>query len=248
MYYKMFYGNKILTFFMSYYTGIQICLTLGLALITVVTADTGGKFGYFSQENDSFVLIRNAEWDVQTSGHQTEFSFKTCSSGEFLHQRGASGDFLLLSIINGTIEFRWSVGVYQSFIFLGNDMNDDQWWTVGTQGYLGNFYLNVTRGGQVYFSEIISNSTFRNYFRNLDFTGTEGLYVGKGFTGCLMEGPTVIFSTNNINRETFNVLWSNTSCAQNDVNCAIGKFVYIDPYTCIKGQKSVSIVLTFLIF
>ncbi|KAL4219251.1 DNA repair protein Rad9 [Mactra antiquata] len=227
-------------------TGLQLGLALVVALVTIVKAETGGKFGYFSQENNSHVLIRNGEWDISVSGHQAEFSFRTCSNGEFLYQRGASGDFLLLTLINGTLEFHWKIGDFQSTIFIGNDMNNDEWWTVSSQGYLGNAFLNVSRGGRVFFSEIISNSTFRNYFENIDFGGTEGLYVGKGFTGCLMEGPTVIFSTFNINRDVHNVIWSNTSCLHNDVSCAIENGDIDDCYshpcnnggTCIDGTNS----------
>lgn len=189
----------------------------------MTAAENGGRYGYFSQENSSSVLLQNAVWNIRTSGQQTAFSLRTCSNGELLYQSGARGDFLKLSLINGTLEFHWSVGTRQNSILVGNDLNNDEWWTLSVQRYLGNLYLNVTKSGRVYFSEIISNSTFRSYFSSIDFSGTAGLYVGRDFTGCLMEGPTVIFSKNNAYIRWNNVIWSNTSCPQLDASCALGK-------------------------
>ena len=189
-----------------------------------MSAENGGRYGYFSQENSSSVLLKNAVWNVRTSGQQTEFSFRTCSNGQLLKQSGAGGDILKLLLINGTLEFHWTIGNVQDSTTVGNNLNNDEWWTLSIQRYLGNVYLNVTQSGRVHFSEIISNSTFRSYFSNINFSGTVGLYIGLEYTGCLMEGPTVIFSNNNPNTVWNNVIWSNTSCPQHDANCAIGKF------------------------
>lgn len=186
-------------------------------------AENGGKYGYFSQENSSYVLLKNVLWDVADNNQQTEFSFRTCSNGEFLYQSGATEDYLKLLLINGTLEFHWSIQAVQSNTIIGDNLNNDEWWTLSVYRFLGNLYLNVTKGGNVHFSEIISNSTYQTYISNLDLSGTRGLYVGRGYTGCIMEGPTVIFSKNNPNTEWQGVIWSNTSCPQNDASCAIGK-------------------------
>ena len=205
-----------------YFSGALI----GLLIQTRVAESGQGKYGYFTQSNNSSVVIHQTTWNVRDSGQQTEFSFRTCSNGELLFQQGAGGDFLKLLIINGTIEFHWSIGSNIDKVYIGNSLNDNEWYVVTSHLYLGKLFLNVTKGSRRLFSEEISNATFRTYFQTIELTGNSGLHVGRGFTGCLMEGPNVIFLNNDFT-EWNNVEWSNDSCVQSDNSCAFGKFFSI---------------------
>lgn len=189
-----------------------------------VVASGEGKYGYFSQTNNSSVVLNGTTWNVRDSG-QTEFSFRTCSNGELLYQQGAGGDFLKLLILNGTLEFHWSISHNIDKVFLGSGLNDNEWYTVSSHKYLGKLFLNVTKAGKILFSEVISNSTHRIYFPSLNLTGHVGLHVGRGFTGCLMEGPNVIF-LNNLFIQWSNVEWSNVSCVRSDNSCVVGKYSF----------------------
>ena len=185
-----------------------------------------GKYGYFSKNNNSSVVLNHTLWNVRDSGRQTEFSFRTCSDGELLYQSGAGGDLLQLLIINGTIEFHWIIGqIYDDKVLVGNNLNDNEWYTVSSHLYLGKLFLNVTKAGKIIFSEEISNTTYRTYFQNINLTRNMGLTVGRGFTGCLMEGPNVIFLNNDFITGN-KIEWSNVSCAQSDNSCAIGKSTF----------------------
>ena len=179
------------------------------------------RYGYFSQTNNSSVVLKQTTWNIGVSG-QTEFSFRTCSNGELLFQQGAGGDFLKLLILNGTVEFHWSINQTIDKVYIGTGLNDNEWYTVSSHKYLGKLFLNVTKAGTILFSEEISNSTYRTYFQNLDLAGNSGLHVGRGLTGCLLEGPNVIF-LNNLNLEWSNVEWSNESCPQSENSCVVGK-------------------------
>ena len=181
-----------------------------------------GKYGYFSQNSNSLVVLNDTLWNVKTSGQQTEFSFRTCSNGELLFQQGTVGDLLKLLIINGTLEFHWIIGQNTDRSYVGTSLNDNQWYTVTSHFYLGKLYLNVTKAGKVKFSEEISNSTHRTYFQSIDLTGNSGLTVGRNFTGCLMQGPNVIFLNNDFITWN-NIEWSNSSCARSDNSCVVGK-------------------------
>ena len=196
-------------------------LTLLIEHLVVGTGEQ--RYGYFSQTNNSSVVIKQTTWNVRDSG-QTEFSFRTCSNGELLFQQGAGGDFLKLLILNGTIEFHWSINQTKDKVFIGSGLNDNEWYSVSSHKYLGKLFLNVTKAGSILFSEEISNSTYRTYFLNLNLSGSTGLHVGRGLTGCLLEGPNVIF-LNNLNLEWSNVDWSSGSCPRSDNTCVVGKLL-----------------------
>jgi len=211
------------TFLMAYISRILSGLLWLIFGHQEVEAAGKGRYGYFAQENSSYVLLQTSTWDVLSSGAQTEISFRTCDNGELLYQSGGgdNSDFLQLSIQNGTLAFNWSVGLHQEEVILGNFLNNNVWWTVTLQRYLGNLSLNISLRGAVKFSEIISNSTFRTYFRSLDLSSSVGIYVGRNYTGCLLEGPNVIF-INNPSILSNNVEWSNTSCSQTFNDCPAG--------------------------
>ena len=188
-------------------------------------SEGNGKYGYFSEVNSSKVLLSGTVWDVVTNNKQTEFSFRTCSNGELLFQNGTGGDSLRLHLVNSSLEFQWKVGNQSGNVLVAGSFNTNEWFNVNMYRLLGNLYLNVSRAGRVIHHEIISNSTFRMYILTIDLSGSMGLYVGRDFTGCFMEGVNVIFSSN-VNIVTQSVIWSNESCTQSDNTCAnIGKYI-----------------------
>ncbi|KAH3796462.1 hypothetical protein DPMN_150030, partial [Dreissena polymorpha] len=178
-----------------------------------------GQYGYFAKENASVVVLPQSTWDISKDGALTELSFRTCNSGELMYQENAqTKDSLKLSIDNGRLVFNWSVGLEQSGIILGSSLNNNVWWTVQTLKYLGNVYLNIYLRGAVKFSEIVSNSTFRKFLSKVDFSNSTELFVGRNYTGCILQGPSVMFVPQPSINST-NVHWSNSSCSQNQVSC-----------------------------
>ena len=199
------------------FSGFCVLISLQACL-----AEESGKYGYFARENSSYILIQGLEWNVGQGGQQTEFSFRTCDSGQLLFQNASSGDSLKLLIVNGSMEFHWSILNNQSYVTVGEDLNNNQWWTVTIQRYLGDIYLNISQGGKVEHYAKLSNSTFRSYFSSINLSGSVGLYVGQDFTGCLLEGPNVLFLNNPALLSNY-VSWSNTSCPQIHSACPSGK-------------------------
>ncbi|KAL3872299.1 hypothetical protein ACJMK2_040233 [Sinanodonta woodiana] len=186
-------------------------------LAGIVSGDTGQKYGFFNRSENSYVRLVNTSWNLQKL---TGFSFRTCSGGEILYQNGTSGDFLQLEITNGTLKFQWLVQTTSLTVPVLQNLNNNAWYTVNLQYYLGNLFLNISQGHTQLKSEIIANSTYRTYLFNINLSNSLGLSVGKDYTGCIMEGPNVIFVNNSLTVN--NVYWSNTPCQKSENNCPTG--------------------------
>ena len=200
-------------------------------MIHAVYGIDGQKYGYFSEAANSSALLQQTYWNVRgPGGQQTEFSFRTCNNGELLIQTGTThGDWLQLLIKDGKLEFHWKIGQNQSNVKIGSNLYNNEWYTFNSNHYLGNLFFNISQGGNILFSERISNTTYRTYFSSVDLTGSSGLFVGRGFTGCIMEGPNVLFVNNN-NLQTSNVQWSPTPCPQSDNSCTTSKLYFAEFY------------------
>ncbi|KAK3607491.1 hypothetical protein CHS0354_010303 [Potamilus streckersoni] len=192
----------------------QLEIVLLFLLAGLVTCDTGQKYGFFNRSENSYVRLVSTSWNLQKL---TGFSFRTCSGGEILSQNGTSGDFLQLEITNGTLKFQSLVQTASLTVSIGQNLNNNAWYTVNLHYYLGNLFLNISQGNTQVKSEIIANSTYRTYLFNVNLSNNLGLNVGQGYTGCLLEGPNVIFVNNAL--IVNNVSWSNTSCQKNENNC-----------------------------
>lgn len=159
------------------------------------------------------------KWDIKSG---MAFSFRTCSNGGLLYQAGEDGDFLKLNLSQGSLNFYWKVRSDLTFVYIEGDFTNNEWFTVDFRFYLGELWLNISQGPSLHSSKVIANSTFHTSIWDVNLQGHEGLVVGNGFNGCVMQGPNLIF----IGQHTIatNVNWSNSSCPVVDLNCSDSKY------------------------
>ncbi|XP_069119516.1 LOW QUALITY PROTEIN: protein crumbs homolog 1-like [Argopecten irradians] len=190
------------------------CTVLGffLFLLDVPTeATTNGRVAFFNVSMNSSLQIRGTNFTWNQIGAQLAFSYRTCSGGQLLYQRGSTGDFLSLDLnSNGTLEFRWKTGNEEHFIYYGNSLIGKDFYYVKIQRTVLNVLaLEVVLYGNVVLNVSIANTTYRESIWHADLGGSAGIQVGRHLTGCVMEGPGISFR-NNSNVEPINVLWGDT--------------------------------------
>lgn len=136
-----------------------------------------------------------------------DFSFRTCSGGVLLDQRGTSGGFFRLEVVPTTVnysvtpvllikshlEMTWKINGIQNFITLGKDLPMDKNIIHQVQFSAGSGVINSTLKltGLTSPSVDIPNSI-------LDFVNTGPLYAGypvsgeTGFVGCIESGRNIL--------------------------------------------------------
>ena len=168
------------------------------------------------------------------SDFKKAFSFRTCShQGQLLYQRGTNGDFFTLSVINGTLDVRWQAGTEGEAIIIGSNLYNNNWYYVSVYTILGSTKLDVKQGSVLKESVTLGNGTYRTSLWRTDLSGSGELVIGRGFTGCIQQGPGVIFENNN-EIQPIGVSWSNTSCPLDSVTCNSGMYEvpYIGNFSC----------------
>ncbi|KAK2721506.1 protein crumbs-like [Artemia franciscana] len=150
--------------------------------------------GYFSKS--SYVILGNT-FDLR--GH-LGFSFRTCGPkgyGTILLQEGNNGDFIKLDLkpfeeggnLRLTINSQGSV--YTTSV--GTALNDNIWHYVELKSELGSLQLSV--GSE---TALVANATIKPELlsnERIESLSSGGeLIVGKDFTGCLLQGPSITFT------------------------------------------------------
>ncbi|KAK3088892.1 hypothetical protein FSP39_025053 [Pinctada imbricata] len=175
---------------------------------------TPGIVGRRGISNESIVNTIYSSSDFKKA-----FSFRTCSTnGQLLHQRGGSGDYFSVSVINGSLDVRWRAGSTEEVLAIGSNLYNNRWYYVNIFTILGSTRLEVNLGSNLLASDVLGNGTYRTSLWRADLRGSGDLTVGSHFTGCIQQGPGVTFENNNA-IQPIGVSWSNTSCPIDGVTC-----------------------------
>lgn len=172
-------------------------MLLFIVLLTLVQSSLSqGPEGFF---NSSSYAILNSKFDPRS---RTSLSFRTCASGQLLHQEGLTGDFLTLTLTpSGVLELTWQVDSRRHSVELGSNLIDNRWHDIDIIHKLGSVTFSVTGSSQV-----LVNSTHSNDFLELSLDQSNPqLYVGRGFTGCILQGAGVVLNDSNV--RSFGVTW-----------------------------------------
>ncbi|XP_077986214.1 uncharacterized protein LOC144440704 [Glandiceps talaboti] len=152
--------------------------------------------GYFNGTSsallNSYVNMRN----------QTSFSFRTCEGGTLLYQKKQLNPVHSIKIAldknNGSLLLSLTLQSTTSDIYLGNNLNNNQWYTLNLQYRLGTVSLSVGN----YETVVAMENGLNSYFLTLDVVDS-GMHIGAVrdgdnyvdyFTGCISEGPSVLLS------------------------------------------------------
>ena len=197
---------------------------------TSSSSSTSRNFGFFN--GTSSLTIAGSTWDMRLS---KELTFRTCSpEGGLLHQSAAAGSagFTLfqLHLLNATLVFQWTVTsrsgsgdvtTQVTSATAGEDLADNEQYTVRLKYYLGTVYLNVTRlGGQVLYSTVVANATYNSDLLTAAIRSS-ALRVGEGLVGCLYGGPGVDFNAGGV--VASNVSW-NSCPLQSTPGCTMSEY------------------------
>ena len=196
-------------FLCVYFSG-AFCLVLSLLGVRAQhnqSVPSQHTSAYFNATVASTATISSV---LNLKGHTT-FSFRTCSKGVLISQTGATGSSLEVSLTEGgSLQLQWRHIVEQTgkvisdVVQLGqNSLRNNQWYTVELKYLQGEINLTVEQGKRMLYRELLANSTFRRYLWNIDLSGPDGLKVGQGYTGCILQGLGVNLSAANASR----VLW-----------------------------------------
>lgn len=183
-----------------------------LLLMHVQSSLSQGSEGFF---NSTSYASLNTRLD---SHARTSLSFRTCSSGQLLRQEGHTGDYISLTLLSsGVLELAWQVNSRPHSVQLGSNLNNNHWHDVDIFHKLGSVTMTVSRS-----SVLVANSTHANDFFdiNLDQASPQ-LYVGQGFTGCILQGAGVVLNDSNVH--SVGVTWGKCPLPNKD-NC--GKYFY----------------------
>ena len=160
-----------------------------------------------------------------------DFSFRTCSGGVLLDQKGTNNGYVRLEVVPTTVNYSvtpvlfrashlkmtWSINSAEESITLGTDLDQNiiykVQFTAGSEGT--NSTLSLT--GLTSFSVDISNNI-------LDFTNTGPLFVGlpvsgggAGFVGCIISGKNILL----VKSESFSINISENCTLDYLLGCGI---------------------------
>ena len=183
--------------------------------------------------NSSLVLTQTT-FNFSIKSFRIAFSFLTCNEGQLLYQRGNSGDYIKVYLQNNIFYFSWKSGVTNVVLNVANNLDKNTWYFLDIFEHTGDIKLHLQKGGLSIADVIIANNTYRASIFRINLSGSIGLQIGgTDFTGCVMQGPYVLF-LNNPNIVADHILWNDTDCPLISTDCK-GKansniFFYVFPY------------------
>ncbi len=169
----------------------------------IVPGDPGqSQEAYFNASAGSAIIFPNG---IHTLNLRQEiaFSFRTCSYGELLWQKGALSQDTIQFGVNSAGSLQVNIRkhttpspssttlVLQSNA--GSNFRDDQWYLVRSTFTENEIYVIVTQGNTEVARGLLSNNTYQQYVQHLDLT-SGSLRIGSGFNGCIQGGPSVPLS------------------------------------------------------
>ena len=134
-----------------------------------------------------------------------DFSFRTCSGGVLLDQKGTSNGFVRLEVVPTTVNYSvtpvlfiashlkmtWSINSLEESVTLGKDLDQNIIYKVQFTAGSGGTNSTLSLTGLTSFSADIPNNI-------IDFTNTGPLFVGysvsggsTGFVGCIISGTNI---------------------------------------------------------
>ena len=134
-----------------------------------------------------------------------DFSFRTCSGGVLLDQKGTSNGYIRLELVPTTVNYSvtpvlfiashlkmtWSINSIQESVTLGKDLDQNIIYKVQFTAGSGGTNSTLSLTGLASFSADIPNSI-------LDFSNSGPLFVGSpvsgggtGFVGCIISGRNI---------------------------------------------------------
>ena len=134
-----------------------------------------------------------------------DFSFRTCSGGVLLDQKGTSNSFIRLEVVPTTVnysvtpvlfiashlEMTWSINSIQESVVIGKDLDKNIIYKVQFTAGSGGTNSTLSLTGLASFSVDVPNSI-------LSFTNSGPLFVGlpvsggrTGFVGCIISGTNI---------------------------------------------------------
>lgn len=131
-------------------------------------------------------------------------SFRTCKGGQLFSQTQRSSLIHTISLDVRPEGLVFTVVIhkqrYESRVNL--NLLDNEWHTVNILHRMGNLTIS-TSGHQ----QVIANSTYNTEIlaHAEQSGGNDVLIVGKGFLGCILEGPSIVFNSSQI--QAHNVEW-----------------------------------------
>lgn len=168
---------------------IYYFLYIALFLVSyAVTQERTSREGYF-QGSASYALLPIG----LSFSDPITFSFRTCSYGELLSQEGQSGDYIKLELsILGYLSLKWKVrGIEETSLYLSSNLRNNIWHNVDVRLVSNSVLLKVDNFSPL----VVSNSTVTNNLLSASLSDDfPNLYIGKNFTGCILEGSSVILS------------------------------------------------------
>ncbi|XP_061164593.1 protein crumbs-like isoform X2 [Saccostrea echinata] len=216
--------------------GVAFTLQVGFyfayyLLLLPLTSSLNNSTAYFNSTFNSSLTINNNILTFPSNAFQKAFSFKTCYNGQLLYQRGQSGDFFSIQLINGSLDIRWKSGTSQISVTANTRLNNNAWYLLDLRNTLGVVTLEILKGSRIEHRIFLANSTYQSSLFTIDLTGHEGLVIGRDFTGCVLEGPGVTFKDNS-NVRAVGVLWSLNTCPLDGITCnsdEVSRFCYSYP-------------------
>ncbi|XP_052828928.1 protein crumbs isoform X1 [Octopus bimaculoides] len=167
--------------------------------------------------NASGFLNISQIWQLKSN---SGLSFRTCSNGKLLHQVGATGNSLTLTLNNGVLNLEWQINSSLSNVTVGENLNDNAWYFVKFEFLLGNLSIIVQKGPDILFTKLIANDSFNQNLWNVKLQNGSALLVGFNFTGCLMSGPNIDLTSASSTGFVYNGCPStyNTNCSETKVD------------------------------
>ncbi|XP_066994976.2 protein crumbs [Anabrus simplex] len=203
-----------------------------LALLLIVVARVEGasvsREGYFNGSSE--VRIQTS---LDLRGH-TGLSFRTCRGGELFSKTTSNGNFisLLVKVDEGLLlKVRLHTGREYN-VQLSARLVDNAWHAVNLKYSQGNISLGVATH-----STVVANSTYNTELMTNPelFSENSTLYIGKGFIGCILEGPNIVFNRPGL--EAYNVDWG--QCPLNTRGCTIADHCSTEP--CMQHGECISL-------
>ena len=197
-----------------------IGLTILQSVIQLVTAQVNGNIAYFNATLNSTLDIRQTTINLDQTNVVYGFSFRTCIGGHLIKQTAPNGELFSIILTTDSLNLKWRHGNFQEVINVRRSFIGNKWYYLQLKNVLGQAKLIIQSGQNVLEDIVIANSTYRTSFWQLDFTGSYGLELGRSYTGCILQGPGIVFK-NNLNILAVNIVWSENQCHLDA--CSTGK-------------------------
>ena len=195
--------NLFSDFFLLLFLSSVVCV-YSESLVTFSSDELSSIVTVNASNNDYLVLPTTLNLRQQIS-----LNFRTCSSGTLLQQQGTRGDLFGVQITSdGFIRIYWtqfSQSLSDEVIIDDRVVNNNEWYSFNSVFRLGVITVKIESGQNILSSIELSTSTERSYLWDLQLSGGD-LEVGKGLTGCLQEGPNVMFNIEEL-QATPTVVW-----------------------------------------